>query len=94
MASYNSVTSTPLVLDGHGTWDALFAGCAVLLPAALQPRSRSRGSRVLPSTALHDAHAGQLLPGGSCVCRAGKSQRDGRMIYRLSDFVYILFLFL
>lgn len=55
---------------------------------------RSRGSRVLPSTALHDAHAGQLLPGRSCVCRAGKSQRDGRMIYRLSDFVYILFLFL
>lgn len=31
---------------------------------------------------------------GNCVCRAGEPQRDGRTIYRLSDFASILFLLL
>lgn len=36
MASYNSVTSTPLVLDGRGTWDALLAPPALPCTAAAQ----------------------------------------------------------
>lgn len=37
MASYNSVTSTPLVLGGHGTWAALFAGVPRSGPGLARP---------------------------------------------------------